>query len=118
MKSKKHSKIIRFISIICIFITLIFCGCNSKADSESKIQEYENKLVSLNSELEHYQGIYDEALTTYQQYKKYSGSPEWDSELTRTKEIMQKANTEISEIKRQIALYERFKQSEERKLEE
>ena len=119
MRLSNNNKIKSIISIcaICICVTLSLCGCDSKAESKSKIQEYDDKLASLNSELEHYQDIYDEALSTYQQYSKYSGSPEWDSELARTKKIMGTAKTKISETERQIILYKKFKQIEEKKLE-
>ena len=55
-----------------------------------------------------YQGIYDKAVSTYNQYKKHEGEPEWDSELSRTKTIIDEADKKINSIKREIVLIERY----------
>lgn len=108
MKSRKYTKIIRFISIICIFTTLIFCGCNQKNEINLDIQSQETKLSSLQEDLIFYQGIYDKAVSTYKQYKNHEGEPEWDSELSRIKKTIDETNTKINSIKREIVLIEKY----------
>ena len=112
----KKKSMALFVITILLCIPLL-CACDSKASVEAEIAEYNEKITSLNSDLEYYQNIYDEALSTYQNYSKYSGKSEWDSELSRTKSIMDKAQTKIASIKRDIDLYENFLEIKQKELE-
>lgn len=114
--NKKNITLITLSVLFLFLLAFLLCSCNSRASLESDIKEYNEKISSLNNDLEAYQNIYDEALSVYQQYSKYSGSPDWDNELSRTKNIMNEAQSKISSIKRDIALYEAFKKSKENQL--
>lgn len=103
--------------LIYVFFILLLCGCNQKTSLESDIKEYETKLSKLNDELTYYQNIYDKALAAYQKYSKYSGEPSWDTELSKTKEILDSSKSKISSIKADIAIYKDFKETKESELE-
>ena len=109
-------KILHYLVLFLFLLAFLLCGCNSRASLESDIKEYNEKISSLTNDLETYQNIYDEALSAYQQYSQYSGSPDWDNELSRTKNIMNEAQSKINSIKRDIDLYETFKELKEKEL--
>ena len=111
-------KILKYILII-IFALLTYvslCGCNQKAELESNIKEEETKIISLQNDLEHYQQIYNDTLSTYNQYKKYSGQKEWDSELSRTEEIINDTERKIYELKREIDIINAYIKTQKEKL--
>lgn len=107
--------IISLILCILLVVSLLY-GCDKRASLEADIKEYDEKISSLNDDLKYYQDIYDEAMSTYQQYNKHKGNSDWDAELLKTKEIIDKAQSKISSIKRDIALYKDFKESLENQL--
>ncbi|MEE3492743.1 hypothetical protein [Ruminococcus sp.] len=113
MKAKNIAILIPLI----IIIMILLCGCGEKAKYEAQLEEYNEKISSLKNDLDYYQNIYDTALSTYQKYSKYSGKPEWDSELDKTNKIMNEAQDKISSIKRDILLYEKFRDNAKTQLE-
>lgn len=102
----KYIKLILLFLII--FTSIVFYGCTQNNDINLDIQKQETKLSSLQEDLIFYQGIYDKAVSTYKQYKNHEGEPEWESELSRIKKIIDETNTKINSIKREIVLIERY----------
>lgn len=102
----KYIKLILLFLII--FTSIVFYGCAQNNDINLDIQKQETKLSSLQEDLIFYQGIYDKAVSTYKQYKNHEGEPEWESELSRIKKIIDETNTKINSIKREIVLIEKY----------
>lgn len=102
----KYIKLILLFLII--FTSIVFYGCTQNNDINLDIQKQETKLSSLQEDLIFYQGIYDKAISTYKQYKNHEGEPEWESELSRIKKIIDETNTKINSIKREIVLIEKY----------
>lgn len=102
----KYIKLILLFLII--FTSIVFYGCTQNNDINLDIQKQETKLSSLQEDLIFYQGIYDKAVSTYKQYKNHEGEPEWESELSRIKKIIDETNTKINSIKREIVLIEKY----------
>lgn len=102
----KYIKLILLFLII--FTSIVLYGCTQNNDINLDIQKQETKLSSLQEDLIFYQGIYDKAISTYKQYKNHEGEPEWESELSRIKKIIDETNTKINSIKREIVLIEKY----------
>ena len=95
----------KMIIILCCMVVL-FTGCGKQsniAKLQNEIDAIETEIIELEQELYSWQGIYDDALNTYNQYK-YSSSMAVQTELKKKNSMMDEAYDEVIELQRKIDL--------------